>query len=169
MTCKIRIARKVLLLTIGRSKQDKVKSSRKLSSLLHLACPCGQVSQPQNKSVGQALSFLNCCSQYIERGLKPLDAYSLMRSRYTAFALEIAPYLLTTWHPKHRPQEIQFERGIKWVGLEILDCCDTGPTSSDVEFIARYKVGGKAQKIHERSHFVFEESRWYYTDGELFD
>jgi SEC-C motif-containing protein len=35
-----------------------------------------------------------------------------------------------------------------------------------VEFIARCKVGGRAQKMHEISHFVRIDGRWLYLDGE---
>ena len=44
-----------------------------------------------------------------------------MRSRYSAFVLERAPYLLATWHASHRPASIEFESGVKWLGLEVRD------------------------------------------------
>lgn len=36
-----------------------------------------------------------------------------------------------------------------------------------VEFVARYKVGGHAHRLHEVSHFVLEEVQWFYLDGEF--
>jgi SEC-C motif-containing protein len=34
-----------------------------------------------------------------------------------------------------------------------------------VEFVARYKIAGKAYRLHEISRFVRYEGRWYYVDG----
>jgi SEC-C motif-containing protein len=36
-----------------------------------------------------------------------------------------------------------------------------------VEFVARYKVQGKAHRLHERSRFVRQEGRWFYVDGDV--
>ena len=38
-----------------------------------------------------------------------------------------------------------------------------------VEFVARYRVGNRAQRLHETSRFVREGGRWYYLDGEFPD
>jgi len=37
-----------------------------------------------------------------------------------------------------------------------------------VEFVARYRVGGRAVRLHERSRFVREAGRWLYVDGDQF-
>ena len=47
------------------------------------------------------------------------DAESLMRSRYTAFVQQRADYLLATWHASTRPAELDFEPGLKWLGLDV--------------------------------------------------
>ena len=91
-----------------------------------------------------------------------------MRSRYSAFVLSIAPYLIDTWHPTKRPPSIAFEPNQKWLGLTIVDRSDTGPASAEVEFIARYRIGGgSAARLHERSRFMREDGRWFYVDGEV--
>jgi SEC-C motif-containing protein len=41
----------------------------------------------------------------------------------------------------------------------------TGEHSAEVEFVARYRVGGRAHRLHETSRFVHEDGRWYYVDG----
>ena len=38
---------------------------------------------------------------------------------------------------------------------------------AEVEFVARYRVAGKAVRLHERSRFVREAGRWFYVDGDL--
>jgi len=90
-----------------------------------------------------------------------------MRSRYAAFVLCNEQYLLATWHPSTRPTSIPFDRSQKWLGLKILAADVTGPNQGEVEFIARYRIGGgSAARLHERSRFVLEGERWSYVDGE---
>jgi SEC-C motif-containing protein len=36
-----------------------------------------------------------------------------------------------------------------------------------VEFVARSKLGGRAQRLHETSRFVREDGRWFYVDGAM--
>jgi SEC-C motif-containing protein len=96
------------------------------------------------------------------------NAQALMRSRYSAFTLCNEPYLLSTWHPGTRPASIPFDRNLKWLGLKLLDARVTGVDKAEVEFIARYRVGGgSAARLHERSRFVREGDRWFYVDGDL--
>jgi len=91
-----------------------------------------------------------------------------MRSRYSAFVLGLEQYLLDSWHPTTRPRSIAFDRQQKWLGLKIVAAQDTSPTSAEVEFIARFRIGGaSAARLHERSRFVLEDGRWLYVDGEL--
>lgn len=91
-----------------------------------------------------------------------------MRSRYSAFVLRNAPYLLATWHESTRPRSMAFEPKMKWLGLRIVDSRTTSDTTAEVEFIARYRVGGgSAARLHERSRFVLEHGRWFYVDGEI--
>lgn len=91
-----------------------------------------------------------------------------MRSRYTAFVRENAPYLQATWHPSQRPADLDFEPGAKWLGLQVKDFVATGDARAEVEFVARFRVGGRAVRLHERSRFVREEGRWFYVDGDPF-
>jgi len=89
-----------------------------------------------------------------------------MRSRYSAFGLCDEPYLLATWHESRRPRTVEFEPKQQWLGLKIVDARVTGPASAEVEFIARYRVGGgSAARLHERSRFLKEGERWFYVEG----
>ena len=89
-----------------------------------------------------------------------------MRSRYSAFVLERASYLLATWHPGTRPATLSFEPHAHWLGLEVRAHVSTGPAAAEVEFVARMRVAGKAVRLHERSRFVHEAGRWFYVDGD---
>lgn len=93
-----------------------------------------------------------------------------MRSRYAAFALQLEPYLLVTWHASTRPPMVEFEAGTKWLGLSVKSFHETGLDRAEVEFVARYKLGGgSAVRLHERSRFVREDGRWFYVDGDLIE
>ena len=115
------------------------------------------------------LAFADCCGRYLDHwdDAPAPDAESLMRSRYTAFVHERADYLRATWHASTRPDTLDFEPGARWLGLEVRDHRSTGPDSAEVEFVARYRVGGRAVRLHERSRFVREAGRWYYVDGDI--
>ncbi|MDY7545968.1 YchJ family metal-binding protein [Glaciimonas sp. CA11.2] len=136
-------------------------------------CPCGG---------GQ---FSTCCGRFLapQVGLYPSvpqTAQELMRSRYTAYTLRDDVYLSATWHRSTRPAAeniVSADDGLKWLGLEIRQH-ETDGNHATVEFVARYKVGGRAQRLHEVSQFVRElaetetkaqlnESayRWFYVDG----
>jgi SEC-C motif-containing protein len=117
-------------------------------------CPCGS---------GQ--SYEQCCGRW-HVGAPAPDAQALMRSRYSAFVLCDEPYLLATWHESKRPHTVEFDPQQKWLGLKILDFRVTGINTAEVEFIARYRIGGgSAARLQERSRFVKEGERWFYLDG----
>lgn len=112
----------------------------------------------------------DCCGRFIDKvAASPApDAESLMRSRYSAFVLERADYLLATWHASTRPPTIEFDAGVKWLGLELRQYRLLGATHAEVEFVARQKGAGRpALRLHERSRFVREGGRWLYVDGDL--
>ena len=90
-----------------------------------------------------------------------------MRSRYTAFVLGDADYLKATWHDSTRPDTLALESAAKWLGLEIRQHRMTGTDSAEVEFVARFRVAGRAVRQHELSRFVREGRCWYYLDGEV--
>lgn len=88
-----------------------------------------------------------------------------MRSRYTAFVLQKTRYLLDTWHASTRPEQLDLEDSPVWLGLEIKAHKVISPTTSEVEFVARYKSSGRATRMHERSQFIKEAGQWFYVDG----
>jgi SEC-C motif-containing protein len=127
-------------------------------------CPCGRTD-----TRGRPLAFAHCCLPYLAdfAGTPAPDAQALMRSRYCAFVLENAAYLLASWHHSTRPGELAFEPGTKWLGLEVRDHRPLDQDHAEVEFVARLRHAGRASRLHERSRFVREEGRWFYVDGDL--
>ena len=129
-----------------------------------IPCPCGRTDAKSRPLLRSA-----CCGPWLDDfAARPApDAESLMRSRYSAFVERNADYLLATWHPDRRPSGIDFEPGCKWLGLEVRQARSSGPVSAEVEFVARSRLAGRAQRLHERSRFVLEDGRWYYVDGDM--
>jgi SEC-C motif domain protein len=139
------------------------------SSAARVPCPCGRRDRRE-----LPLAFSQCCGRFLDDfGHVPApDAESLMRSRYCAFVLERADYLLATWHVSTRPTSLGFEPGVKWLGLDLRSRSVLDADHAEVEFVARQRSStGVATRLHERSRFVREEDgllhRWYYLDGEL--
>ena len=91
-----------------------------------------------------------------------------MRSRYTAYTMQREDYLLATWYPSTRPLRLGLmdEVPTKWLGLEVKHH-EQHDADHAIEFIARYKVNGRAHRLHEVSCFVREDGRWFYVDGEI--
>lgn len=92
-----------------------------------------------------------------------------MRSRYSAFVLHDARYVLSTWHPWTRPELVDFDPGLRWTGLEVLSAEAGGPEDSKgvVEFRASYVVRGEPGAVHEVSRFLRTGGAWLYVRGRL--
>jgi SEC-C motif-containing protein len=87
-----------------------------------------------------------------------------MRSRYSAFAVGDAGYLLATWHTDGRPRALDLDPGTRWTGLEVVATTGGGMLAAEgtVEFIARYRRDGAAGQQHEVSRFVRQDGAWRY-------
>jgi SEC-C motif-containing protein len=88
-----------------------------------------------------------------------------MRSRFTAFAVTDAAYLLRTWHSATRPSHIQFDPEQRWLRLDILATTGGGLLAADgnVEFRAHYSEHGQMGVVHEHSRFVRHNGLWLYV------
>ena len=119
-------------------------------------CPCGT-----------GLPYADCCGRLHERTATPATAEQLMRSRYSAFVLGDAGYLLDTWHPSTRPRTLDLDDDVRWTGLEVL--ASTGGSllaaEGTVEFRASYVRDRRPGAQHENSRFVRDGGRWHYLDG----
>ncbi|MDZ4356572.1 MAG: YchJ family metal-binding protein, partial [Variovorax sp.] len=63
---------------------------------------------------------------------------------------------------------VEFEPGVKWLGLDIRSRSVLDADHAEVEFVARQRSAtGVAFRLHERSRFVREDERWFYVDGDL--
>lgn len=122
-------------------------------------CPCGS---------GEA--YEACCGRH-HAGAPAPDAERLMRSRYSAYARGLAAYLLATWHPDTRPADPGLDAPPRpqWLGLVVKSHAVQDADHATVEFVARYKLNGRAFKLHETSRFARVDGRWVYVDGDVRD
>jgi len=136
-------------------------------------CPCG------------GGPYASCCGPFLAGAAIPPSAEQLMRSRYSAYTLRDEAYLRATWHASTLPGGpiVDPDEKLQWLGLEVKSALrlrqrKAGLPESQhelqhgdtVEFVARFKVGGRAHRLHEVSRFVREADslgalRWFYVDG----
>ena len=118
-------------------------------------CPCGS-----------GADYESCCGP-LHRGAAAPTALALMRSRFSAYALGDADYLMTSWHPQTRPASIELDDAVTWRRLQIVDVVAGGEDDDDgvVEFRAAFRRAGQHDVLHERSRFTRLNGRWVYLDG----
>jgi SEC-C motif domain protein len=119
------------------------------------ACPCG---------LGD--DYESCCGRF-HAGAHAPTAESLMRSRYSAFAVGDADYLLRTWHPSARPRTLTLDPALRWTRLAVLERRDGGlfDTTGTVQFRAthvQHVQHGKRGVLAETSRFVRHDRHWTY-------
>lgn len=141
---------------------DEYSESVKNSS--QTTCSCRELDSVK-------LSYQECCQPFhdgrADQSVLPETAEQLMRSRYSAFVEGLAPYLLETWHESTRPQELELDPQMRWIGLEIIKTRSGGShaTRGVVEFAAHYLDGQREAQQHEVSTFVREDGAWFYLDA----
>ncbi|QJE74890.1 YchJ family protein [Aerophototrophica crusticola] len=124
-------------------------------------CPCGS---------GRA--YAQCCEPYLAGAAVPPTPEALMRSRYSAFAVNNIDYLEQTLLPETRADfnkaEVdQWSKEATWTGLDVRATEGGGEDDTEgwVEFVAKFRMQGKDLVHHETSRFQKAEGRWWYVDG----
>lgn len=116
-------------------------------------CPCGLPAP-----------YADCCGRLHAGSAQAVTAEQLMRSRYSAFVLRDAAYLLRTWSAEHRPTTLRFDDDRVWTGLEVIG--GTGGsafhTEGTVEFRAHHRTGDRVGEQRENSRFVRVDGAWVY-------
>jgi len=114
------------------------------------------------------MTYAVCCRLLHSGAATARTALELMRSRYSAFAVRDAGYLLATWHPATRPASVDLDPAIEWRRLQIRGLTG-GSEDSDagtVEFVAHYWDSTRSQygRQHENSRFARQGRRWFYVE-----
>ena len=124
----------------------------------HLACPCGQGN------------YQHCCQPLHVGQAHAESASQLMRSRYSAFALQQIDYIVqTTALGQQASLDVcaiaDWSKSNQWLKLEVLNSNEKlDKNHAQVEFKAHYHDGKQTQIHHEISHFVQHQARWYFLD-----
>jgi SEC-C motif-containing protein len=115
--------------------------------------------------------YKQCCQPY-HKGILPATALLLMRSRYSAYALGLADYIIKTTHEenpdfttdtaKWRESILEFCRTTRFEGLRIIGFID-GENEAFVTFEAHLSHG----IMREKSRFLKENGRWLYESGDF--
>lgn len=127
-------------------------------------CPCCSMKE-----------YDHCCKLFHD-GSIPENALQLMRSRYSAYVLNISDYIIATTHPAS-PQYSenkfswkrsisQFSRSSSFHKLEILDFKENN-TLATVTFTAFLSQGSHDATFTEKSYFEKINNRWLYRGGQL--
>lgn len=118
--------------------------------------------------------YEHCCKPYHEGDTLPENALSLMRSRYSAYALKLPAYIIETTHPgspffQHDCQKweqdiLKFCKTTKFVGLKIHDFSENR-SEAFVTFTAFLSQKGENASFVEKSRFEKKKGRWLYRDA----
>lgn len=127
-------------------------------------CPC---------SSGK--NYEDCCKAFHE-GAQPENALLLMRSRFSAFAMNLPDYIMETTHPgspQYSENRFLWKRRISRLAygtvfnrLEILDFKEAELTA-EVVFTAWITQEGHDATFTEKSYFEKIKNRWLYRGGQL--
>ena len=121
-------------------------------------CPCGS-----------GIKYKKCCARYHKGALAP-DALTLMKSRYSAYAVGDAKYIIKTTHPDNSDYSeetklwersiLDFCQSTDFLGLKIIAFADA-INEAYVTFEADLSSG----LLHEKSRFLKVDGHWLYIDG----
>ncbi len=128
-------------------------------------CPCGK-----------AKPYAECCGVFHKGLAEAPDAESLMRSRYSAFAVGDIDYLVRTLHADHddltmpeadlRESLRRSARSHKYMELTILDReAPDAQGISHVLFMAKVFENGRNLSFVELSTFAHDGVGWRYLSG----
>jgi len=127
---------------------------------MKIDCPCG---------LGK--TYDECCGKYHKQDAFPTTAKALMRSRYSAYAMKNADYIVQTALVVDNKTAIEeWMKRVKFVKLEILRTQRGKALDKKgvVEFKAWFKDEGKTEVLHEVSAFVKRKGRWFYDESNSF-
>ena len=112
-------------------------------------CPC------------QSGCAYDVCCKPLHSGAPASSPQSLMRSRYSAFAMGLNDYLLESWHASTRPATLPGDETTCWKRLEVCSSHEKGDTG-EVHFRATCEEHGKWFVLEEHSLFCNEKGHWFY-------
>ena len=114
-------------------------------------CPCGSGKK-----------YKKCCQIY-HKGSYPKDCLTLMKSRYSAFAVGDIKYIIKTSTNQTDYDDLKsFSDSCEFKKLEILDYDE-----DTVTFKATIFCDGVDSSFTEKSKFIKVDGKWKYDSGEI--
>ncbi len=114
-------------------------------------CPCGSGKK-----------YKKCCQIY-HKGAYPKDVLTLMKSRYSAFAIGDIKYIIKTSTFQKDYEELKvFSDSCEFKKLEILEVGE-----DFVTFRATIFCKGVDNSFTEKSKFIKIDGKWKYDSGEI--
>lgn len=127
-------------------------------------CPCCSMKE-----------YDDCC-KLLHEGAIPENALQLMRSRYSAYVLNIPDYIVATTHPaspQYSENKFSWKRSISQFSsissfhkLDILEFKEN-KTLATVTFTAYLSQSSEDATFTEKSYFEKINNRWLYRGGQL--
>lgn len=117
------------------------------------SCPC------------QSGLVYEACCQPLHLGVAAASPESLMRSRYSAFAMGLNDYLLKSWHASTRPASLPHDEITRWKRLEVCSSNEEGNAGA-VHFRATCEEQGRWFLLEEHSLFCKESEHWFYLKAD---
>ena len=121
--------------------------------------------------------YKKCCKPFHD-GILPRFAVELMRSRFCAFALNKADYIISTTHSSNhdfsndteawRNDILSFSTNTDFRNLEIIEEINED-SEAYVSFQATLFQDENDISFNEKSRFLKEENKWLYVEGTFFE
>ncbi|MDY0051438.1 MAG: YchJ family metal-binding protein [Aliarcobacter sp.] len=133
-------------------------------------CPCGSLQK-----------YKKCCKVFHDKIKLPKTALELMKSRFSAFAVQNTDYIIFTTHKDNSDftsnieswteDILSFSQNTNFEKLEILDFSkeQINNIESYVTFKATLKQKEEDISFVEKSRFLKENEKWLYVDGQFID
>ncbi len=122
------------------------------------------------------LPYPECCSPYHKGEVLPESALVLMRSRYSAYALQLADYIIETTHKEGpayhanlndwKESILFFSKKTDFHDLKIIEFLE-GTEEAFVTFHAHIYQDGEDASFTENSRFFKIGDRWLYYSGKV--
>lgn len=130
-----------------------------------IICPCRKVGALFSaacsvKEINELLSYAQCCELLHQKKGACHSAETLMRSRFSAYQLQLVDYILKSWHESTRPTELDLNDATDYLQLTVIHA-----TADNVHFCVIGRDNDGFFKLEERSRFIWEEGECFYLDG----
>ena len=122
--------------------------------------------------------YKKCCKTFHNEIKIPKNALELMKSRYSAFSVSDAKYIILTTHEKNpdftddlkswEEEILLFCKNTNFQKLEIIEFLENEPESFVTFKVALFQKNKDISFI-EKSRFLKINEKWFYVDGQFLD